>query len=144
MFFLKPKAWRHRRAPIFSYSGPSRDLSEPIKDENNNEGVGEKREHNSKFSHVVCPNMIAVINRDCSYTTCALQRPVSRVTGDMDLDIAEDLRTSETVVRARLRPQIQRVRKPTSEGQANQKPKSPPPIMPDSHNQHDCPSSRKK
>jgi hypothetical protein len=62
MFFLKPKAWRQRRAPIFSYSGPSRDLSEPIKDENNNEGVGEKREDNSKFSQVVWPNMIAVTN----------------------------------------------------------------------------------
>jgi hypothetical protein len=59
---------------------------------------------------------------------------MSRVTGHVTLCIAEDLGTGEAIVRTRLRPAVQGVRKPTRERQAHQKPKSPPPILPHSHN----------
>src|ERR1700723_3763817 len=69
---------------------------------------------------------------------------ISRVTGHLDFGIVENLRTGKTIVRACLRPQIQVVRNPTSERQTDQKPKSPPPILSDSHDQHDRPSTRQE
>src|ERR1700722_1413104 len=69
---------------------------------------------------------------------------MSRVTGHLDFGTVENLRTGKTIVRARLRPQIQVVRNPTSERQTDQKPKSPPPILSDSHDQHDRPSTRQE